>query len=163
MGEAALWGLVAASSLLVGAGVALAFDISSRWVGLIMGFGVGALISSVAFELVVPSIDASSVGATSIGLLLGALVFFAGDWLIDRGGGERRKDAEGEQEGGSGTSIVLGTVLDGIPESMVLGMSIALEDHVGRLSRVRAGMPLARNRAAPAWACPVQELPQVSA
>jgi ZIP family zinc transporter len=47
------WGLVAASSLVLGAILALRFPIGLRAIGLIMGFGSGVLISAVAFDLVV--------------------------------------------------------------------------------------------------------------
>jgi ZIP family zinc transporter len=57
---------------------------------------------------------------------LGALTFFAGDWVIDRQGGEERKNISGDQSGGSGAAIFIGTLLDNIPESLVLGMGLAL-------------------------------------
>ena len=129
MGEAALWGLIAASSLLVGAGVAFYFDPNRKVVGLIMAFGVGTLISSISFELVVPAGQEAEIGQVALALLAGAAVFFVGDSLIDRIGGHGRKDPDGA-EGSSGTGIVLGTVLDGIPESAVLGMSVATGDSV---------------------------------
>lgn len=129
MGEAALWGLIAASSLLVGAGVAFYFNLSRKVVGLIMAFGLGTLISSVSFELVVPALQDAEIGEVALGLLAGSLVFFVGDLLIDRVGGHGRKDPDGA-EGGSGTGIVLGTVLDGIPESAVLGIAIAAGEGV---------------------------------
>jgi ZIP family zinc transporter len=94
-------------------------------IGLIMAFGVGALISSIAFELVVPSLESASTAQVSLGLLIGALTFFVGDMLIERLGGSGRKNPDGPEEGSSGLGIVLGTVLDGIPESAVLGMSLA--------------------------------------
>jgi ZIP family zinc transporter len=60
-------------------------------------------------------------------MLLGALTFFTIDFVIDRRGGEDRKRIEGEQAvGGSGLAIFAGTLLDGVPESLVLGMSVAL-------------------------------------
>ena len=58
-------------------------------------------------------------------------MFFGGDWLIDRYGGGERKDTTGGQEGGSPLAIVLGTVLDGIPESMVIGLTIYQGGAVG--------------------------------
>jgi ZIP family zinc transporter len=128
--EAAFWGLIGASALVVGAEVAFAFRLSKMMIGLIMAFGVGALISSISFELVVPALETTSTARVSMGLLIGALVFFAGDMLIDRMGGEGRKDSDGPAEGSSGMGIVLGTVLDGIPESAVLGMSLASGDGV---------------------------------
>ena len=71
--EAAFWGLIGASALVVGAEVAFAFRLSSKVIGLIMAFGVGALISSISFELVQPSLESASVAQVSLALLIGAL------------------------------------------------------------------------------------------
>ena len=124
MGAAFGWGLLAASSLVVGAIVAIRFHIGLRAIGLIMGFGAGVLISAVAFDLVDEATTKASGGWLYGGFFAGCLVFFGGDRLIDRLGGGGRKDAEGDEEGGSALSIVLGTVLDGIPESAVIGLTI---------------------------------------
>jgi zinc transporter, ZIP family len=119
------WGTLAASSLVIGALVALRFRISLPAIGLIMAFGAGVLISAVAFDLVAEAAEKSSGQGWVIGgLFAGCAVFFGGDWLIDRLGGSERKDADGGQESGSALAIVLGTVLDGIPESMVIGLTI---------------------------------------
>src|SRR5512132_919268 len=119
------WGTVAASSLVIGALVAIRFQISLRVIGLIMGFGAGVLISAVAFDLVEEAAEKSSGrGWVIAGIFAGCGVFFGGDWLIDRLGGSDRKDADGGQESGSPLAIVLGTVLDGVPESMVIGLTI---------------------------------------
>jgi zinc transporter, ZIP family len=126
------WGLLAASSLVIGAVVALRFRISLPWIGLIMGFGAGVLISAVAFDLVEEAAGKTSGhGAVIAGIFAGCGVFFGGDWLIDRFGGADRKDATGAQESGSALAIVLGTVLDGIPESMVIGLTIFEGGSVG--------------------------------
>jgi ZIP family zinc transporter len=119
------WGTLAASSLVIGALIALWFRISLRVIGLIMGFGAGVLISAVAFDLVQEAAEKSSGHGWAIaGIFAGCLVFFGGDWLIDRAGGSDRKDATGDQESGSALAIVLGSVLDGVPESMVIGLTI---------------------------------------
>jgi len=119
------WGILAASSLVIGAIVALVVRIRLRVIGLIMGFGAGVLISAVAFDLVEEAAGKASGSGWAIGgIFAGCAVFFGGDWLIDRYGGADRKDAAGGQESGSALSIVLGTVLDGIPESMVIGLTI---------------------------------------
>ena len=132
MGEAFAWGMVAASSLVIGAIVALLFKISLRTIGLIMAFGAGVLISAVAFDLVEEAFGMSSGNGWVIGgLFAGCAVFFGGDWLIDRSGGSERKDARGGQESGSSLAIVLGTVLDGVPESMVIGLTIFKGGAVG--------------------------------
>jgi zinc transporter, ZIP family len=109
----------------IGAVLALMLKMSLRLIGLIMAFGAGVLISAVAFDLVEEAADkASGSGWAVAGLFSGCLVFFFGDRLIDKLGGSQRKDADGGQEGGSPLAIVLGTVLDGIPESMVIGLTI---------------------------------------
>ena len=119
------WGTLAASSLVIGAVVALQFRIGLRAIGLIMGFGAGVLISALSFDLVEEAVDKSSGhGWVAAGVFAGCGVFFGGDRLIDRLGGSARKDAGGDQESGSPLAIVLGTVLDGIPESMVIGLTI---------------------------------------
>ena len=90
-----------------------------------MAFGAGVLISAVAFDLVEEAVGKSSGHGWVVGgLFAGCLVFFGGDWLIDHFGGSARKDADGGQESGSALAIVLGSVLDGIPESMVIGLTI---------------------------------------
>jgi ZIP family zinc transporter len=125
VGEAFAWGLLAASSLVLGAAVALRFRIGLRTIGLIMGFGAGVLLSAVAFDLVEEAVEkASGHGASFAGLFAGCGVFFAGDLLIDRAGGARRKAARGPHTDESPLAIVLGTVLDGIPESIVIGLTI---------------------------------------
>jgi zinc transporter, ZIP family len=132
VGAAFGWGILAASSLVIGAVLALAFRISTRTIGLIMGFGAGVLISAVAFDLVEEAVDTSTEEwAVLVGIFAGCGVFFGGDWLIDRLGGEARKDVGGHQASGSPLAIVLGTVLDGIPESMVIGLTIFQGGGVG--------------------------------
>ncbi len=124
MAEAAFWGFVGASALIVGAEVAFGFKLSRLTIGLIMAFGVGALISAVSFELVAPAIETAEVWQVAVGLGLGSATFFIGDRLIAKMGGSNRKSKDGESDDDSGLGIVLGTVLDGIPESAVLGMSL---------------------------------------
>ena len=132
MGAAFGWGTLAACSLVIGALVAFWFRISVRAIGLIMGFGAGVLISAVAFDLVEEAADKSSGhGAVAAGIFAGCLVFFGGDWLISHFGGSQRKDAGGAQGSGSALAIVLGSVLDGIPESMVIGLTIFQGGAVG--------------------------------
>jgi ZIP family zinc transporter len=125
--EAALWGLVTAGSLWVGALLAVFARPSSRWIGLALAFGSGALIAAVAYELVLEAFETDFALAAS-GFATGALAFYVGDWAIDRRGGHGRKSMGGaHQLAGSANAIVLGTVLDGIPESFVLGASLLQE------------------------------------
>ncbi|HEX2516167.1 MAG TPA: hypothetical protein VH257_15775, partial [Chloroflexota bacterium] len=126
--DAAFWGALGASSLLIGAVVALRLRPSARATGLVMGFGAGALLSAVAYELV-PETVLAGVGVPLV-VGAGALTFFGADWLVDRRGGAERKDLGGSTGGAdsasTGQAIVLGTLLDGVPESLVLGMGLAV-------------------------------------
>lgn len=122
--NAFLVGLLAASSLLIGCVIALAHQVRPRTLAVIIAFGVGVLISAVAYDLVADSFQVSGGEGITLGLLCGSLTFFVGDLLIDRAGGANRKSMTGDGGGSSGRAIVLGTVLDGIPESMVLGLSL---------------------------------------
>ncbi len=132
MGEAFGWGLISASSLVIGSLLAIWLHIPLRAIGLVMGFGAGVLISAVAFDLVEEAADTSGgEGGIAFGLFVGCGVFFGGDLLISRLGGGDRKDATGDQQGDSPLAIVLGTVLDGIPESMVIGLTIFEGGKVG--------------------------------
>lgn len=132
MGAAFGWGLLAASSLLVGGLLVLRVHVGDRVLGLIMAFGAGVLISAVAYELVDEAFTTSSgAGGVALGLSTGALVFFAGDALIDRLGGAERKSMAGNQEAGSPLAIVLGIVLDGVPESAVIGLTLLQGGSVG--------------------------------
>ena len=125
MSGALLWGLFAASSLILGGLIALAVPISERLLGLIMAFGAGVLISAVAYELVAEAYETSAgSGALALGLAAGALTFFAGDVLVDRMGGDQRKSMSRAPGAGSALAIVLGIVLDGIPESAVIGLGL---------------------------------------
>jgi ZIP family zinc transporter len=96
-----------------------------------MAFGAGVLISAVAFELVADAFEtANEQVSIAVGLLLGSLVYYVGDSLIDRMGGADRKRMTGAQASGSGLAITLGIVLDGIPESFVLGLNVLEEGAV---------------------------------
>ncbi len=120
---AVFWGGLAAASLLIGYYLAIRGP-SQRVTGLIMGVGAGALVAAIAYELVPESI----LGGWGMGLAFasGAVVFFLGDWAVDRRGGEDRKDIAGGAESGSGAAIFIGTLLDNVPESIILGMGLAL-------------------------------------
>jgi zinc transporter, ZIP family len=121
--EAIAWGALAASSLLIGALLGTAGWINRQAVGLILGFGAGALISAVSFELTEEALQLGGADATAAGLAIGALVFFAGDAALHRRGASDRKQVR-DSEDASGTALLLGAVLDGVPESAVIGITL---------------------------------------
>ena len=119
MGAALGWGIVAASSLVLGALLGLLRTWPDRLIGLVLAFGAGALISSVSFELFEDGIQVGGALAVGIGLAAGALVFFVLSRLVE--------DKLGE---GGGPALALGAFLDGIPEQLVLGIGIAAGEGV---------------------------------
>ena len=124
MGEAILWGAVAASSLVIGALLGLARSWPDRAVGHVLAFGAGALISAVSFDLAEEGAQLGDPGTMAAGLAAGALTYFFLDRAV-----ERRQSASGDDTGG-GASLALGALLDGIPEQMVLGIGIAAGEGV---------------------------------
>jgi ZIP family zinc transporter len=128
--EAIAWGGLGASSLLIGALLGTTGWIPKLAVGLILGFGAGALISAVSFELTEDAFDLGGADATAAGLALGALVYFAGDVALHARGASDRKMVRDEEEA-SGTALLLGALLDGVPESAVLGITLLVGGDIG--------------------------------
>ena len=116
---------------MVGAALGLRFSFSQRAIGLIMAFGAGVLISAAAFELTEEAFDRGGRDAAFGGLALGALTFFAADALVDRMGGKHRKRSSGPQKDSTATALVLGALMDGIPESAAIGISLLEGNGVG--------------------------------
>lgn len=111
------WGLVAASSLIIGAIAGVIHDWNRRMVGLVLGFGAGALIAGISFELSEEGFRLGGALPVSLGLAIGAVVFYAADTAVDRFA------ARGAQT--AGLPLLLGGLLDGVPEQAVLGIGIA--------------------------------------
>lgn len=124
MAEAVFWGAVSASALLVGALIAYTFSPGRRVIAVVMAVGSGVLFGSVAYELIDEALVSRTVASVAVFLLIGALTFTGGNVLLARYGAGDRKDPGGAQAEGAALAIVLGSVLDGIPESFVLGLTV---------------------------------------
>ena len=122
--EAFLWGALGASALLVGALWAYLAAPSAKVIAVIMALGAGLLIGSVAFELIDEALVTTEVARVGLFTLIGAATFTLGNWYLDRQGAGDRKDSGGAQASGSPLAIVFGSVLDGVPESFVLGLTV---------------------------------------
>jgi ZIP family zinc transporter len=130
--EALFWGLFAASSLLIGALIAVWRPPHRRALGLIMSFGAGVLLSAVSYELIDEAATVSDGGiAVVVGVFAGAATFTLGDIAIGRFQRRHRGDPMPSSEEGSGLSILLGALLDGVPETAVLGLTVLQTGEVG--------------------------------
>ena len=121
--EAAFWGFVGGAALLIGAVAGIYLPASKRLIGLVMAFGSGVLISALAYELMRRPPTPRARPPRS-GPARGSLVFFGGDWLIDRRGGTGARARAGRRPDAGATALVLGALLDGIPESAAIGVSL---------------------------------------
>jgi ZIP family zinc transporter len=126
---AGLWGLLAGGALVIGAAVSWVFRVPQKAVASVMAFGAGVLIAALAFDLVDEAETTGGLTATTVGFLGGAVVYVAANIALARHGARHRKrsqdqqPSEGEDEG-SGAAIAIGALLDGIPESIVLGLTL---------------------------------------
>lgn len=127
--QAGVWGFVAGAALLLGAGVAYFVHVPQRLIAGVMAFGSGVLISALSFELMDEAYRKGGFDSTAIGFLGGALVYTLANWVLARHGARHRKRSGGRQpseqdDSGSGAAIAVGALLDGIPESIVIGLSM---------------------------------------
>ena len=121
--EAFFWGIVSTSSLVVGGLLGLWLDMGKRTLGAIMAFGAGVLISAVSYELIYEAVaQGRGSGGPILGLALGALTYYFADRFITGMGGRGGTGVAGQ------TSLVipmvLAIILDGVPESLVIGLGI---------------------------------------
>ena len=132
VGLAALSGLIGGGTLLIGATVAWFVRIPQRVTAGILAFGAGVLIATLAFELVLEAADDGGPVPTSIGFIAGAIVYIIADWLVSRPPqpAEHRpanvvaRRSSARLAGGPGAAIAIGALIDGIPESIVMGLSV---------------------------------------
>ncbi|MEW7847437.1 ZIP family zinc transporter [Massilia aurea] len=127
--QAGFWGLLAGGALLLGAAIGVRYNVPQRFVAAIMAFGSGVLISALSFELMDEAVETGGFASTAAGFVVGACIYTGANWLLARKGARHRKRSTPPQgtdpkARGSGTAIAVGALLDGIPESIVIGLSL---------------------------------------
>ncbi|PWI13074.1 ZIP family zinc transporter [Streptomyces sp. Act143] len=131
--QAGGWGLLAGAALLLGAVFGYMLRVPQKVIALVMAFGAGVLLSAVSFELIDEAYEQGGLAPAAVGTLAGALAYTAGNvWLARRGARHRKRSGHHpaqaqpseEEHSGSGLALALGALLDGVPESAVIGVSL---------------------------------------
>ena len=138
---AGFWGLVSGSALLLGAAIGYYARVPQRLIAAIMAFGSGVLVSTLSLELMEEAYATGGFNATALGFVGGGAIYTLANWLLARHGAKHRKRSGHQQHAerqalqagdqanptsGPDNSLALavGALLDGIPESIVIGLSL---------------------------------------
>jgi len=124
--QAFLFGLLATSSLVIGGFIAIRFKLSKRTIGVIMGFGAGILIAAVSYELVFEAVRiAKGTGFPAYGFFAGAFTFYFADQFLAKAFAAKSNGATASKSAALIVPMVLAIILDGIPESIVIGLGMS--------------------------------------
>lgn len=130
--EAFLWGLVVGSGLIIGAVVGYFKNLSHRVISAVMGFGAGVLIAVLSFELVEEAYLHGGMIPVIAGFTAGAVLFSIINRILSAQGARHRKrcsmcveELGNHQPGGSDLAIAAGSVIDGIPEALIVGITLS--------------------------------------
>lgn len=152
--NALIFGAVASSALLMGAAVGVRFQLPKRVLAAMLAFAAGALITALAFELFEDSVERGGLWRAALGLAVGATVFTALSWWLDRLAEGNRSEDHGSEKldtdaaaseeapsaasvsGSAGLALLGAATLDGVPENIALGVS--LEEGTGGLALLAA-------------------------
>ncbi|MCE5222945.1 ZIP family zinc transporter [bacterium] len=128
--QAAFWGGFTGIALLVGSVIGYFGQLNQRVVAGVMAFGSGTLISALSFELVEKAYQKGGIQFTVIGFLSGALVYSVANFFVSKYGAKHRKrsnflpQSNTDEFRNNDWSIAIGALIDGIPESIVIGLSM---------------------------------------
>lgn len=132
MSTVSIFGILSVLPLIIGAILGAFLNIKERYLGAISAFGAGALIAALTFGLMEESFKLGGLDNAIIGFVIGGLVFILGDRIIIKIGGRGHRRFY-DVESSTGWGIVFGAILDGIPESIALGIGLLLNKTVGIL------------------------------
>ena len=129
---AGLYGLLSASGLIAGAMAGLWLQMRHRVIAAVTAVGVGLLIAAASLYLISGALKAVSPSIAASGALAGAAVFSLINLMLRRWSAEKRKrcgecvrqPSESERPG-SGLAIAVGSLLDAVPEALIIGAAAA--------------------------------------
>jgi len=127
--ESTFWGCVSGGALVIGAAIGYFVKVPGGVIAGVMAFGSGVLISALSFELMEEAFELAGLTASATGFLLGAAIYALANRLLAIWGARDRKRSGTQQpseedQAGSGVAIAVGALIDGIPESIAIGLSI---------------------------------------
>ena len=133
MGEAILIGLVASSALVIGAGIGARFSPPATVTGVLLAFASGSLLAALSFELFTDAYEHGGATRAGLGLLAGGATFVVVNAWLDRkvsGSAEQEQSEKVKSATGSavGFALLAAVTLDGVPENLALGVSLAGDD-----------------------------------
>jgi zinc transporter, ZIP family len=130
--DSIFWGFIASIPLLIGSTVAIFVNVPRQIVASIMAFGSGVLIAALSFSLMQEAFELSqSIVSVILGFLFGGISYTLANFLLTKrsnGHLKKRKKSHGELAGGgkgaTGLALLVGSIMDNIPENMALGISL---------------------------------------
>ena len=130
---------VGQSALIVGALLFWRFPAlqTTAYVGLLMAFGAGAVISAIGTDLVAVSYEEAGADATALGFALGAGGYYLIIRLLESSGARERPSKPVEEAMAQDETVAaatptearnlfVGMIIDGIPESVAVGLTLHL-------------------------------------
>jgi ZIP family zinc transporter len=137
--EAFLWGLLVGSGLIIGAVTSYFLNFRHRFIATVMGFGSGILIAVLAFDLTEKAYIHGGFTTAVTGFLAGAVLFSIANWFLSGRGAKHRKRCsecivqfEEYKKGGNELAIAIGSIMDSIPEAIIVGISLAGGAEIGK-------------------------------
>jgi ZIP family zinc transporter len=145
MGEAFVFGAIASSALVLGALAGVRLRFPKRVLAAMLSFAAGALITALTFEMFEDSYEQGGIWRAALGLAVGALLFTVISQRLDRLAEGHRQDGQGSEKldtdaaaadapaspasvtGAAGLALLAAATLDGVPENLVLGVSLGEE------------------------------------
>lgn len=127
--QALFWGAVSGGALVIGAAAGFLVRVPRSVVAAVMAFGSGVLISALSFELMQEAVEEAGLVSSAVGFVVGSALYAGANALLaTRGAKERKRSGDlqpsEQDQSGSGAAIAVGALLDGIPESIAIGLSI---------------------------------------